>query len=101
MGKYIQKIITNALIQRYPKIKRVNFLRSLYPISMATAPSKDPCGMPIKETMNKAAKDKKLSSSIYTHYSKHTFNKRHFGHGQNYLYFCFKVRNPHHKRGKL
>jgi len=63
-GNSIQKKITDKEIMMYQKVKIKNFFFDRYPSKAATAPSKEPCGTPIKEIKHKATKDMILNSYI-------------------------------------
>ena len=63
-GKLIQNTITDADIIKYKITKIKKSFLVLYPNKAATAPSKEPWGMPMKETIQSASNEIKLTSYI-------------------------------------
>ena len=64
IGKQIQNTITAADIIKYKVTKIKKSFLVLYPSKAATAPSNDPCGTPMNETIQRASNEIKLSSYI-------------------------------------
>jgi NurA-like 5'-3' nuclease len=62
--KFIQKIITPKEINMYPITNNIKLFFDLKPSRAATAPSKEPCGTPIKETKQRAIRERVLNSYI-------------------------------------